>query len=148
MTLAFSMLQATAIAPLIALPSGYQRCLPGFFGTVPATIDIASVTVAADDDLAVTTGTVVKTGSVLHRQLWPVRTGLMGESDKYLSGSCYARPWGAVSGDCRGQYTRYRTFSTARSIFPVSFLLSPSLADYFFWPATNNNFVRLPLFAN
>jgi hypothetical protein len=96
--LAFSVFQTATIAPLIALSSGYQRCLPGTSCTSLAAIDIAPVTVAADDDLAVTTGTVVKTGGVLHRRLWPMRTGLKGKSDKYLSGSCSARLLGCGIG--------------------------------------------------
>ena len=76
---------------LIAFPGSCQRCFSGCLGAVPTAIDVAPVTVAADDDLAVTTSTVIETGGSFHRRLLPMRTGLMGQSDKYLSGSCTAR---------------------------------------------------------
>jgi hypothetical protein len=88
---------------------------------VPTAIEVAPVTVATDDDLAVTTSTVIETGCTFHRRLLPMRTGLMGKSDKYLSGSCSARLLGCGIG------------GLSRSIHPVPHSLNGSHHLPDFW---------------
>ncbi len=110
--LTLCVIKTAVTGTLIAFSGGYQRLLPGCVGAAFAAIDIAPITVAADGDLAVATGTVIEAGSVLHRQLLPMRTGLKRESDKYLLGSCIARTLGCGIG------------GLSRSIYPVPHLLN------------------------
>ena len=68
MALAFGVLETAATGTLIAFAGGSERCAAGPIRTRLTAIEIAPIAVTADRDLAVTAGTVVETGSVLHRQ--------------------------------------------------------------------------------
>ena len=62
-----------------------------------AAVDIAPVAAAANNHLTATAGTVEQTGSVLHRQLLPMSTGLKMPSEGYCySGRAIARAGGVV----------------------------------------------------
>ena len=80
-TLALSVIEAAATGTLIAFAGGSERCAAGPIRTRLTAIDIAPIAVTADRDLAVTAGTVVEAGSVLHRRLLPMRTGINGSLD-------------------------------------------------------------------
>jgi hypothetical protein len=67
-TLALSVIEAATTGALIAVAGGSERCAAGQIRTRLTAIDIAPIAVTADRNLAVTAGTVVETGSVLHRQ--------------------------------------------------------------------------------
>jgi len=101
--LAFGVLQTAPAGSLIALSGRSQRQVPSSLGAATSAIDVSAITIAADHHLAVAAGTVVQTRRRLHRRQGPMRAGLKGKMDKYLCGSCNARPWGAVSGDWSGR---------------------------------------------
>jgi hypothetical protein len=82
--LAGGMGEAPAPALLIAPSGPLQRSPPSLPRTVASAVDIAPVTVAAQGDLAVTTGTVEKTGCEFHRQLPPMRAGPVSAGEGYL----------------------------------------------------------------
>ncbi len=71
--LTLGVFETATAGPLVAFSSRSQRLIPGQLSATLATIHIAPVTVAADSYLAVAEGTVVKAGSVLHRQQGPMR---------------------------------------------------------------------------
>jgi hypothetical protein len=69
---------------LITACRGAPRLPPGALRAPRTAVDIAPVAAAADRHLTSTTGTVEQTGSVLHRQLLPMSTGLKTLGKRYL----------------------------------------------------------------
>jgi len=63
-------------------------------------VDVAMVASAADHDLAVTAGAIVKTGGVSHRLLLPMRTNWIERPERgdTVLGPCHARAGGAAAG--------------------------------------------------
>jgi hypothetical protein len=69
---------------LITACRGAPRLPPGALRAPRTAVDIAPVAAAADRHLTSTAGTVEQTGSVLHRQLLPMSTGLKTLGKRYL----------------------------------------------------------------
>jgi hypothetical protein len=102
--LAGGMGEAASPTFLIAPAGPLQRGTPGGLRAPFSAVDIAPVTVAAEGDLAVTTGTVEKTGSEFHRQLPPMRAGPVSAGEGYLLSGRAAHGLGAWQRlDCGGR---------------------------------------------
>ena len=119
--LAFGVPKATPAGALVPAAGRLLGKPAGGGGASLSTVDIAAVTEAADDNLPPTTGTVVKTGRVLHRQPGPMRAGKMAESSKYYPGSCIARRWGAVPGNWSSSRPGIAPVSNGLLSYPVLF---------------------------
>jgi len=102
--LASSMGEAASSTFLIAPSGPSQRSTPSGLRAPHSAVDVAPVTVTAEGDLAVTTGTVEKTGSDFHRQLPPMRTGPVSAGEGYLLSGRAAHGLGAWQRlDCGGR---------------------------------------------
>lgn len=96
--LAGGMGEAASSTFLIAPTGPSQRSTPSGLRAPLSAVDVAPVTVAAEGDLAVTTGTVEKTGSDFHRQLPPMRAGPVSAGEGYLLSAVQRTVWGRGSG--------------------------------------------------
>jgi len=96
-TLAFGMGKAAATALLVAATCGLQRGLACLLGTTGVAVDVAPVTVAAQDHLAVTTGALVQASGELHRPLVPMSAGVRRALGGYWSGRARHSTGGVAS---------------------------------------------------
>ncbi len=102
--LAGSMGEAASSTFLIAPTGPSQRGTPSGLRAPLSAVDVAPVTVVAEGDLALTTGTVEKTGSEFHRQLPPMRAGPVSAGGGYLLSGRAAHGLGAWQRlDCGGR---------------------------------------------
>ena len=103
-TLTLGMGKATPARFLVALTGLPLGLTAGSFRAPLPAVDVAPVAVAADRNLATTTGAVEQTCAALHRPLPPMRAGLEPKRGRYSPVGRASHGLGARHrGDCGGQ---------------------------------------------